>query len=72
MRGAGAWLGIYLEGCSINAGNFLAKSKLPVVCGRMRPNARVLADKTEKVSVAGQGKMLPVARESFRPLLRLK
>lgn len=67
-----AWLGIYLEGCSINAGNFLAKSKLPVVCGRMRPNARVLVDKTEKVSVAGQGKMLPVARESFRPLLRLK
>lgn len=50
-----AWLGIYLEGCSINAGNFLAKSKLPVVCGRMRPNARVLADKTEKVSVSRTG-----------------
>jgi len=48
-------LGIYLEGCSINAGNFLAKSKLPVVCGRMRPNARVLADKTEKVSVSRTG-----------------
>ena len=40
-----AWLGIYLEDCSINAGNFLAKSKLPVVCRRGRPNDRVLVGK---------------------------